>query len=279
MSQKRKREPSPATETETSNPSSSATTIFRSQPLTDRSSTFIGLYSPSLKPQALQREVSIKEASHKILAWRRESNQQSITGNTKYVTGSDDDGEKYAGKKVERVLQNLQVSGACVVARWYGGVMLGPVRFEHIETVAKEAILNWRAAEEEEMSKRVKLEKEAVERKRLAVDLTTRDESILTLRKLAAEKELALRVAKGEMTSPRIENRSSETTTTSQKQPAAAMDYSELPLDRLRALDKARDATLSFLLKRIDKAEGELAKYGTSKRGNVDAESDVIDKG
>jgi hypothetical protein len=36
------------------------------------------------------------------------------------------------------------------------------------------------------------------------------------------------------------------------------MDYSVMTLDRLRALEKARDATLSFLLKRIDKAELEL---------------------
>jgi hypothetical protein len=33
-----------------------------------------------------------------------------------------------------------------------------------------------------------------------------------------------------------------------------------MTVKRLRALDKARDATLAFLLKRIDKAESELTK-------------------
>jgi hypothetical protein len=33
------------------------------------------------------------------------------------------------------------------------------------------------------------------------------------------------------------------------------MDYSAMPLQRLRLLDKARDATLAFILKQIDKAE------------------------
>ena len=42
----------------------------------------------------------------------------------------------------------------------------------------------------------------------------------------------------------------------------AAIDYSAMPLDRLRALDKARDATLSFLLTRIDKAEADLKALG-----------------
>jgi hypothetical protein len=38
-----------------------------------------------------------------------------------------------------------------------------------------------------------------------------------------------------------------------------------MTVERLRALDKARDATLAFLLKRIDKAESELTKAANAK--------------
>ena len=112
MSQKRKRSPGPQQEPE------EQTNVFRSAAIDDRSSKFIGLYSPSLKPKEVQGLQEIASASHKILAWRRESNQQSITGGTKYVTDSDDDGEKYGGKRIAKVLENMQVKGACVVARW-----------------------------------------------------------------------------------------------------------------------------------------------------------------
>jgi hypothetical protein len=35
------------------------------------------------------------------------------------------------------------------------------------------------------------------------------------------------------------------------------MDYSAMPLQRLRQLEKARDATIGFILKQLDKAEEE----------------------
>ena len=87
MSQKRKRSASP----------SPTDDIFRSSPIEDRTSTFIAYFSPTLKPKELQNIDEIKSASHKVLAWRKESNQQSINGSTKFSTSSDDDGEKWAG--------------------------------------------------------------------------------------------------------------------------------------------------------------------------------------
>ncbi|CCM03926.1 uncharacterized protein FIBRA_06078 [Fibroporia radiculosa] len=60
-------------------------------------------------------------------------------------TGSDDDGERYAGGKVLKVMQNEGVIDAVVVvSRWYGGVMLGPVRFTHFETCAREVCRTFR---------------------------------------------------------------------------------------------------------------------------------------
>ena len=254
MSEKRKRSPE----------RSEHNVIFRSAPIEDRSSKFIGYFSPSLKPKELQAVQEFSSADHKIAASRRESNQQAITGGIKYTTDHDDDGEKYAGKRIAKVLDGMQVVGACVVARWYGGVLLGPVRFEHIDQCAKEAVQKWRDSEAEAQSKRQKVEEEAAEHERLVDVLAERDKSIIVLRALALEKEEKLRVAKeaGEEKSQEVdaeERASSPVLVQSQisdKKPA--LEYADLSLPRLRAFEKARDATLAFLLKRIDKAELEL---------------------
>ncbi|PWN29099.1 hypothetical protein BDZ90DRAFT_210386, partial [Jaminaea rosea] len=55
--------------------------------------------------------------------------------------GSDDDGERWGG---DRVLKAMREVGAVdllvVVSRWYGGTNLGPVRFDHMRTCAREAL-------------------------------------------------------------------------------------------------------------------------------------------
>ncbi|KAK4507364.1 hypothetical protein PRZ48_001099 [Zasmidium cellare] len=227
--------------------------VYRSEAIADRDSTFIGYFSPTLKPKDLQNLAEFKSASHKILAWRRESNQQSITKAKQYVTGCDDDGEKYAGKKVEKVLEYSNVEGACVVARWYGGVMLGPVRFTHIETCAKNAIAAWKEHEQESRLKKRRLEEDEATRTRLCKTLVERDQSITVLRELAASKELMAKQAREGLDK---DAPSSSDPPKSSANPA--IDYTVMPLDKLKALEKGRDATLGFLLKRIDKAEAEL---------------------
>ncbi|KAF2773231.1 ribosomal protein S5 domain 2-like protein [Teratosphaeria nubilosa] len=240
MAQKRKRAP---------NDSIDPSTVFKSDPIEDRSSTFIGYFSPTASPRSLQDLPEIRSASHKTLAWRVESKQRALTGKPQYDVDHDDDGEKYGGKKVEKVLESMQVVGACVVARWYGGAMLGPVRFEHMERCAREAVRKWLAREGEERARKRRVEMDAVEKRRLEGVLAKRDESILVLRALAVKKERRVKediVAVAGQPSSQIQA------------PAPVIDYSVMPLDRLKALEKARDATLSFLLKRIDKAEAGL---------------------
>lgn len=250
MSQKRKRSDEPA----------DSLSIFRSKQIEDRSSAFIGLFSPTAKPKELQSLPEIKDASHKILAWRRTSNQQSIKGGLKYVTGSDDDGEKYAGKRVEKVLEELKVEGSCVVARWYGGVLLGPVRFTHIETCAREAVEKWRQAEAEERVRKQKVQEEVEVKPSLVKLLRRRDESITVLRKLAAEKEDEVKNAKlDDVQTEAMKSAREEHALSAEKAKTAPIDYDQMSVDKLKMLEKARDATLSFLLKRIDKAEAEMA--------------------
>jgi hypothetical protein len=260
--------------------------IYRSAPIEDRDSTFIGLYSPDLGPKDLQKLTELKSASHRMLAWRRESNQQSLTSSKQYVTGNDDDGEKYGGRKVENVLIRLKVTGACVVARWYGGTMLGQARFAHIENCATEAVRQWVDHVGEQQVKKRRLEDEGVEKEKLAKALAARDQSIIVLRTLATEKE--------KMAKEAVETKSDETAdvngksiivdATRDKTPSpprsnpgvqpAGPDYDAMSVERLRALDKARDATLAFLLKRIDKAELALAKIAREKASEEEKRHD-----
>lgn len=261
MSQKRKREPA----TDLANDG-----IFRSEPVEDRSSSFKGYYSPSLSPSELQRLPEIESASHKLLAWRKAGKQQTLTaGKACMDTGHDDDGEKYGGKRVEQVLANMQVQGACVVARWYGGVLLGPVRFAHIETCAREAIRQWQEHDKEETLKKQKVEDDAVEKKTLVVALAQRDQSISVLRTLAGQKETTVKqafvegvnamIAEGDAQKEEGPKAVESSTCKATPAPTPAIDYAAMSTERLRSLDKARDATVAFLLKRIQKAEADLA--------------------
>lgn len=236
--------------------------IFQSEPIEDRKSTFVAYFSPTLKPKELQSIPVIANADHRVLGWRRESNQQSITKAKQYVTGSDDDGEKYAGKKVEKVLEALEIEGACVVARWWGGIMLGPVRFTHIESCAKGAIREFQSQRAEAHIKKRRMEQDKTEHERLARAIADRDISIATLRALAAEKESKVKQAQGSSEEAKESEKADKSTLTTTRPP----DYASMSLGQLKALDRARDATLTFLLKRIDKAEADLAAFAQEEK-------------
>jgi hypothetical protein len=162
-----------------------------------------------------------------------------------YDAGYDDDGEKWAGARLKQVLEDMKVEGVVVVARWYGGQNIGPIRFTHIENTAKEAIWRWKAVEGEiagqQAAKKQKVEEEAA-RERLEDNLRQRDYSIFILRGLLADKTAKLNGA--EATPP-----------TPQKGPP---DYSKMTMDGLKKMDKARDATIAFILKQIDKVDKQL---------------------
>jgi hypothetical protein len=181
-----------------------------------------------------------------MTAFRKLSKQRAISAKAPllYDTGCDDDGEKYAGKKLEKVLVEMNVEGAVVVARWYGGVLLGPVRFAHIENCAREAIGKWIVESREEANKKRRVEADKEEKKRLVRELAERDSSIGVLRGLLAEKS-------GE----KLASSQTSTTDAASRSPTKTIDYSKMPLEALRRLDKARDATIAWLLREIDKAE------------------------
>jgi putative IMPACT (imprinted ancient) family translation regulator len=261
---KRARSPSPPL-----HPINPSQDVYHSAPIEDRASIFVAHYSPTLSAKVLQSHKDFKKATHRIAAWRVPGKQRTLQSTASqtpissgsngqpqkvlYETGFDDDGEKYAGKRVLRVLEDMKAEGAVVVARWYGGTLLGPVRFAHIEGVAREAIrLGLKASKAakinddgfatgEAASKRPKSNNQVDDeetRKRLVVDLSERDESITTLRKLLAEK-------KGE--------------DLNSVSPMKGPNYGNMPLAALKRLDQARDATIAFLLKNISEAETERA--------------------
>lgn len=263
--------------------------IFTSSPIHDRSSTFTAHFRPgasifaapsgSQKSTPLttivkgaQQHPAFTEASHRIVAWRKRSAQTTLSTGSQprsvYTLSSDDDGEKYAGKRVERVLAEMDVEGVLVVARWYGGVLLGPVRFTHIENVAREAVRKWQASvglgsDREGMggtAKRQRLDgsgtsdavggDDEAARRKLGKQLVERDGSIAVLRGLLAEKTKPKLLSTAGDGNGELSAASSATTS-----PPKKIDYNDMPLAKLKQLEKARDATIAFILKQLDKAE------------------------
>lgn len=50
----------------------------------------------------------------------------------------DDDGESAAGSRLLHLLQIMDATNVVVVvSRWYGGILLGPSRFTHINNAAR----------------------------------------------------------------------------------------------------------------------------------------------
>ncbi|KAI5274602.1 SDA1-domain-containing protein [Aureobasidium subglaciale] len=232
--------------------------LWISEKIEDRASIFQAWFSPTMPAKELQKLDQFKDASHRILAWRSPSSQRTLVGNVRTLeTGTDDDGERYGGRHVLKVIEEMRVEGAIVVARWYGGVMLGPARFAHIENSARDAIRAWRQKEDSEGQKRRRIEDEDMERASLIVELTDRDQNILVLRKLLEEK------------TKQIQPQSNAEPKTSSRPSVPAPDYNLMPIDRLRQFDKARDSTVAFLLKKIDEAEKQISL----RDANLDAKS------
>jgi hypothetical protein len=60
------------------------------------------------------------------------------------VEASSDDGEQYGGSHLLKVLNEEGTVDILVVcSRWFGGTMLGPIRFQHIEKCARAALEGW----------------------------------------------------------------------------------------------------------------------------------------
>ncbi|CAK5281838.1 unnamed protein product [Mycena citricolor] len=136
--------------------------LAASQEIRDRGSLFSAtIYSATSPSQASAcithvRNVvhALKPASHEMSAWRCMVVKQGSTGlggpeDFEVREGSSDDGERWGGEKILGLMRKQGVLDAVViVSRWYGGVMLGPARFSHIETCTVEVCREFRRREE-----------------------------------------------------------------------------------------------------------------------------------
>ncbi|TCD66738.1 hypothetical protein EIP91_000979 [Steccherinum ochraceum] len=133
-----------------------------SQEIRDRGSTFLGYIFRTASPEDAQKVVTYvrnvmhasRRATHEISAWRcmlLKTGKSGLGGPDDFElrAGSDDDDEKYAG---ERVLKTMKAEGAMdavvIISRWYGGELLGPARFSHIETCTREVCKTFRQKED-----------------------------------------------------------------------------------------------------------------------------------
>ncbi|KAG7279396.1 hypothetical protein CRUP_024215 [Coryphaenoides rupestris] len=108
--------------------------------ITDRRSTF----QPHLAPVVTARQVKmvldalyenkkIASATHNIYAYRIYCEDKQT-----FLQDCEDDGETAAGGRLLHLLQILDVRNVMVVvSRWYGGILLGPDRFKHINNCAR----------------------------------------------------------------------------------------------------------------------------------------------
>ena len=87
-----------------------------------------------------------RKSTHDMYAFRvmqLKPGRNGLGGPSDFGTaeGHDDDGETWGSEKIMRVIREMGASDVLViVSRWYGGQMLGPVRFQHITNVARAAL-------------------------------------------------------------------------------------------------------------------------------------------
>ncbi|KAK6619281.1 hypothetical protein RUM44_003663 [Polyplax serrata] len=116
--------------------------ICHGEQITDRKSTFQGHAATVLSINdvrqvlnELQKNKKIAKATHNIYAYR------ICHGGNNFIQDCDDDGEVNAGGRLLHLLQILNARNVLVVvSRWYGGILLGPVRFQHINNAARQVL-------------------------------------------------------------------------------------------------------------------------------------------
>lgn len=112
--------------------------------ITDRRSTFQPHLAPVLTPgqvkkvlEKLYENKKIASATHNIYAYRIYCEDKRS-----FLQDCEDDGETAAGGRLLHLLQILDVRNVLVVvSRWYGGILLGPDRFKHINNCARSILL------------------------------------------------------------------------------------------------------------------------------------------
>ncbi|KAG0702870.1 ribosomal protein S5 domain 2-type protein [Suillus ampliporus] len=137
--------------------------LATSQEIRDRGSAFVGSVYRARTPEEAKAAIShhrnvvhAGKKAYEISAWRCMTLKNGKTGlggpdDFEVITGYDDDGEQWAGSKALKVMQSEGILDAVViVSRWFGGTLLGPARFAHIQTCASEVCRTFKRVEEME---------------------------------------------------------------------------------------------------------------------------------
>ncbi|XP_070688484.1 protein IMPACT [Pempheris klunzingeri] len=112
--------------------------------ITDRRSTFQPHLAPVVSPRQVKKVLEelyenkkIASATHNIYAYRIYCEDKHS-----FLQDCEDDGETAAGGRLLHLLQILDVRNVMVVvSRWYGGILLGPDRFKHINNCARNILV------------------------------------------------------------------------------------------------------------------------------------------
>jgi len=84
----------------------------------------------------LYQNKKVAQASHNIYAYRIFSEEKQT-----WLQDCEDDGEDAAGGRLLHLLEILDTKNTLVVvSRWYGGILLGPDRFKHINNSARQVL-------------------------------------------------------------------------------------------------------------------------------------------
>ncbi|KFQ49591.1 Protein IMPACT, partial [Nestor notabilis] len=118
--------------------------IHHGKPITDRRSTFQAHLAPVVTPRQVKRVLEklyenkkIASASHNIYAYRIYCEDKQT-----FLQDCEDDGETAAGGRLLHLMQILNAHNVLVVvSRWYGGILLGPDRFKHINNCARNVLV------------------------------------------------------------------------------------------------------------------------------------------
>ncbi|XP_037530972.1 protein IMPACT [Nematolebias whitei] len=120
-------------------------TIKHGDTVTDRRSTFQAHLAPLVTArqvkmvlEKLYENKKIASATHNIYAYRIYCEDKHS-----FLQDCEDDGETAAGGRLLHLLQILDVRNVLViVSRWYGGILLGPDRFKHINNCARNILVD-----------------------------------------------------------------------------------------------------------------------------------------
>ncbi|MDP2434662.1 MAG: YigZ family protein [archaeon] len=117
--------------------------IVHTEPILDRKSSFqahAAVLTSVAQAHAVRHflvtDKRLSKATHNVFAFRFfDPAKQAL------IADCDDDGEDAAGARVAHLLAVRHAHNVVVVvSRWFGGTQLGPVRFKHINTAARQAL-------------------------------------------------------------------------------------------------------------------------------------------